>query len=79
MEEDRATVELQLDSELLKWFEEYCRDGGLEIDDELVAIVEQYMDEQVEEAIDSGKFVLDDGRDDVETFDDYQEDLSDEM
>lgn len=79
MEEDRVTLELQLDSDLLRWFEGYCLDGGLEIDEELIAIVEQYMNEQIEEALDAGDFILDEDRDEVEVFDEYQEDLDEEM
>jgi hypothetical protein len=70
---ETVTVELELESELFQWFEEYCRDGLLEIDEELVAVAEQFMREQIDDAVDSGKVVLGVEKEESENFDDYDD------
>ena len=45
----KIKIDLEIDAELFQWFEEYCEDGLLDLDEELSALVAQYIQEQLEE------------------------------
>jgi uncharacterized protein YqeY len=77
MNEDKTAIELEIESELYNWFDEYCRDGLMEMEDELVAVVEQYMQEHIDDAVGSGKALFDEAKDESEVFEEYEdEDLN---
>jgi|GEM_PF-1005753 len=46
----KITVEVEVSSELFSWFEEYCDDGLLNLDEELAAVVQAYIEQQIEES-----------------------------
>ncbi len=73
------TVELEINSDLMKWFEEYCRDGLLELDEELSAVVGQYISEQIEEAGDIVDLTpFDEDEEELDDYSDFDDDEKDE-
>ncbi|MBW7877498.1 MAG: hypothetical protein H3C47_16090 [Candidatus Cloacimonetes bacterium] len=76
---DKVTVELEINSDLMKWFEEYCRDGLLELDEELSAVVAQYISEQIEEAGDIVDLTpFDEDEEELDDYSDFDDDEKDE-
>jgi hypothetical protein len=76
---DKVTVELEINSDLMKWFEEYCRDGLLELDEELSAVVGQYISEQIEEAGDIVDLTpFDEDEEELDDYSDFDDDEKDE-
>ncbi len=72
---EKINIELELDADLFRWFEEYCADGLLEIDEELSTVAAQYIDEQLEEAGDPAEDRIGfDEEEDSEEFGEYADD-----
>ncbi len=46
----KIPIGLELDEKLYGWFEAYCEDGLLDMDEELSALVAQFVQEQLDEA-----------------------------
>ena len=65
----KITLSFEVETELLQWFEEYCEDGLLNIEEELSAVVGQFLEDQIDE---SG-VKLDDKMDFAEEVDDEEE------
>jgi len=45
----KINIDLEIETELFQWFEEYCEDGLLDLDEELSALVETFIQDQLEE------------------------------
>ena len=74
----KISVGLELDKELARWFEEYCEDGLLSIDEELSAILEGHIETQLEEAGEVDAPILLDEEEILEDLDGLEEELFEE-
>ena len=74
----KISVGLELDKELASWFEEYCEDGLLSIDEELSAILEGHIETQLEEAGEVDGPMLLDEEEILEDLDGLEEELFEE-
>ena len=74
----KISVGLELDKDLAAWFEEYCEDGLLSIDEELSAIIEGHIESQLEEAGEVEKPILLDEDEILEDLDGLEEELFEE-
>ena len=45
----KLNIDLEIESELFQWFEEYCEDGLLDLDEELCAVIENFIQDQLDE------------------------------
>ena len=45
----KISIDLEIDTELIQWFEDYCEGGLLDLDEELNAVVGNFIQEQIEE------------------------------
>ena len=45
----KISIDLEIDTELFQWFEDYCEGGLLDLDEELSAVVGNFIQEQIEE------------------------------
>ena len=45
----KIPIGMELDEKLYKWFEAYCEDGLMDLDEELSALVAHFMQEQLED------------------------------
>lgn len=45
----KINIDLEIESELFQWFEEYCEDGLLDLDEELCAVIENFIQDQLDE------------------------------
>lgn len=71
---ETISIELEIDGDLMKWFEEYCQDGLMDLDEEVQAVLIQFMQEQIDEAggvEDSLNF--EEEEEDAEEYADYDE------
>lgn len=50
------SVEFGIDQQLMEWFEEYCEDGMMDIHEEMNAIADAFLEEQIAD-IDTDGFV----------------------
>jgi len=76
---EKVTVELEINSELMRWFEEYCRDGLLDLDEELAAVVTQFIAEQIEEAGDIAELTpFEEDEEELEDYGDYDDEDKEE-
>ena len=74
----KISVGLELDKELATWFEGYCEDGLLSIDEELSAILEGHIETQLEEAGEVDGPMLLDEEEILEDLDGLEEELFEE-
>ena len=74
----KISIGLELDKDLATWFEEYCEDGLLSIDEELSAILESHIESQLEEAGEVEKPILLDEEEILEDLDGLEEELFEE-
>lgn len=74
----KISISLDLDKGLAAWFEEYCEDGLLSIDEELSAIVESHIESQIDEAGDIQEPLMVDEDEILEDLDGLEEDLFEE-
>ena len=74
----KISIGLDLDKGLASWFEEYCEDGLLSIDEELSAILESHIEAQLEEAGDIQEPLMADDDEILEDLDGLEEELFEE-
>lgn len=74
----KISIGLDLDKGLASWFEEYCEDGLLSIDEELSAILESHIESQLEEAGDIQEPLMADDDEILEDLDGLEEELFEE-
>tara|TARA_Y100000589_G_scaffold181046_1_gene171412 strand:- start:325 stop:573 length:249 start_codon:yes stop_codon:yes gene_type:complete len=74
----KISIGVELDKDLATWFEEYCEDGLLSIDEELSAILEGHIESQLEEVGEvDGPLMLDE-EEILEDLDGLEEELFEE-